>query len=210
MTRLLLIGLLATSLLASGAAAQNTEQPPRVPEPQPPAQPAAPELREPARATPPPRPAAAAAPSSQPSVAAAPAAGPQPMAAPATLPDSVRPRAAAAPALPANAVAQCVDGTFIVAPRDASACGSHRGVLVRFPVHAPPPRPSAVAPMAALAVPRPSASPANAPPGATMQCKDGTFLTGQPAAARCGANGGLAAILPAPRTTPSPAQQRAP
>ena len=60
MTRLLVIGLLAATLLASGASAQNTEQPPRAPEPQAPARPAAPELREPARTPPPPRPATAA------------------------------------------------------------------------------------------------------------------------------------------------------
>jgi hypothetical protein len=29
-----------------------------------------------------------------------------------------------------------------------------------------------------------------------MRCKDGTWLAGTPAAARCNANGGLATILP--------------
>lgn len=145
-------------------------------------------------------------------VAQAPAAAPvRPAPASALPPDSVRPAPAAAPAEPpANAVAQCRDGTFVVPPNDASACVSHRGLVVAFPQRTPPEAPSAtrsVAPVAASRVAAPDAAP---PAGATMRCKDGTYLTGAPAAGRCDAYGGLAVVLPPAREAPPPPLPRRP
>jgi hypothetical protein len=37
-----------------------------------------------------------------------------------------------------------------------------------------------------------------------MLCRDGTYLFGAPAESRCDANGGTAAILPAPTPAPAP------
>jgi hypothetical protein len=115
---------------------------------------------------------------------------------------------------PANAVARCRDGTFVVAPSDPSACATHRGVLVMLPQRAaPPPRAAAArmpvsAPAAARAAAAPSAA---APPaGATIRCKDGTYLTGAAAAGRCDANGGLVAVLPPAREAPPPPLPRRP
>jgi hypothetical protein len=113
-------------------------------------------------------------------------------------PDSSRLPVAAAVGQPAGAVARCRDGSFIIAPADPSACATHRGVGVLFPQRAPPPRPGATPQPVARVVAQPSAPPA----GATMRCKDGTWLSGAPAAGRCDANGGTAVILPSPRPAP--------
>jgi hypothetical protein len=40
------------------------------------------------------------------------------------------------------------------------------------------------------------------PAGATMRCKDGTYLTGAPSAARCVGNGGVAMTYPAQAASP--------
>ena len=109
---------------------------------------------------------------------------------------------------PANAVARCRDGTFILPPNDASACAAHRGLLVRMPeVRTPVPPPARTA--APVSASR-SAAPAAVPAGATMRCKDGTYLTGAAAAGRCDANGGLVAVLPPARETPPPPLPRRP
>jgi hypothetical protein len=47
----------------------------------------------------------------------------------------------------------------------------------------------------------------SAPAGATMHCKDGTYLFGTPAEGRCDGNGGTAAVLAQPRTAPPPPPQ---
>lgn len=52
-----------------------------------------------------------------------------------------------------------------------------------------------------------SADPAP-PPGATMRCKDGTFLTGVASEQRCAGNGGLGVSFPAPVETPRPPLRR--
>jgi len=114
-------------------------------------------------------------------------------------PDSSRLPPAADEATPANAVARCRDGTFVIAPADASACSAHRGVGVVFPRRTAPPAPAA-RPVPTARVAAPSEAPP--PTGATMRCKDGTWLTGTPAPERCSANGGTAVILPAARPTP--------
>lgn len=126
-------------------------------------------------------------------------------------PDSVRPAAARmAAAAPANAVAMCADGSFIVLPGTPADCASHRGLRAAFAQRTPPPAVpprAAPAPLAAVA-----AVPVSAPPaGATMHCKDGTYLFGAPAPGRCDANGGLTGMLPATRSAPPPPpQQRRP
>jgi len=184
------------------AEAQQTPAPSRdapPPAPQPVAAPAL--LPPPATATPPspvPARAAAPAPSAAQSAAATPLAQPGGSALP---PDSVRPAAATVRARPANAIAQCGDGTFVVPPQDASACRGREGVLTVMPQgRTPPPRPTAAAALVAAPLVDPTAPP---PDGATMRCKDGTYLFGAPSAGRCGANGGVAAELPAPRTAPA-------
>jgi len=212
MTNLSLFGVvLGLTLGASRAVAQAPATSPPPPRPQ--AEAPAPVLRPPS--APPPSavaPAAAAAAAATRAPIAAPV---QPLApASAMPPDSVRPAAAAARAEPpANAVAQCKDGTFVVPPNDASACASHRGLLVLMPQRAAPPARAVAArmPVSAPAAARaaaPSAAPA--PEGATMRCKDGTYLTGAPSEGRCDAYGGVAAVLPAPRTAPPPPLPRRP
>ncbi len=118
--------------------------------------------------------------------------------------DSTRAKpAVAAPAPPANAVALCKDGTYIVSPADASACAGHRGLQAAMPQRAAPPSAAARVAVQPAAV-RGAASAANTPPpaGATMRCKDGTYLSGAPSGGACAAHAGLAMVMPAPRTPP--------
>jgi hypothetical protein len=61
--------------------------------------------------------------------------------------------------------------------------------------------PVAAAPVAMVAAQPTSATP---PVGATMRCKDGTYLGGAPSDAACAGHGGLAAAIAAPRTAPPP------
>lgn len=193
----------ALTLVARPAAAQAPASPAPPP---PPVAALAPALRQPQIAPPPPRPAAsrlqAATPAPIP-VLPAPRAGlPQ---------DSARPAAPAVTTIPANAVAQCGDGTFILAPATAAGCAPHRGVRVILPPSRTPPPP--VTRVTAAPVPLRAATPAQAAPaaGATMRCKDGTYLGGAPSETACGGHGGLAAALVAPRAAPAgPARVRRP
>ena len=128
---------------------------------------------------------------------------------PRTLPPASPPPPALAPAIklvppPANAVAQCIDQTFVVAPAEPTACATRGGVKVVLPGARSTPAPSAVAPTVRAPTPRPSALVRDdAPPaGATMRCRDGLWLSGTPSDSRCDRNGGLAVILPAPRAVP--------
>jgi len=196
---------LALALAAAPAAAQAPQGPPPPPAPQGSGSP--PPDRRPPTAPPPPAaaPAAARAPSATPQPSVTPLL-PPPRAS-ALPPDSVRQAAAAGPVVPpAGAVARCRDGTFIVAPSDASACSTHRGVGVVFPQRSAPPRPAArPVPVAQVA------APSDAPPsGATMRCKDGTWLAGAPAEGRCEGHGGTAVVLPAPRPAPPTPRPRRP
>jgi hypothetical protein len=104
-------------------------------------------------------------------------------------PPSVTARPTVAP--PANAVALCSDQTFVVAPQTPEACTARGGLKLILPFRATPSAPPG-------AQPSQSATP---PADATMRCKDGTWLSGTPAASRCDANGGLATVLP---PTPPP------
>ncbi len=154
------------------------------------------------------RPAAATAPTSAARVATpapalrAPAAVGLPL-------DSVRRKPAAAalaaPAPPPNAVAQCKDGTFMVAPKTASDCTSHRGLQVAMTQRAAPPAAvsrAATQPAALRAAPAAAATPP--PAGATIRCRDGTYLTGTPVASACDAHAGLAMMMPVRGTPPRP------
>ena len=109
---------------------------------------------------------------------------------------------------PTNAVALCSDGTFVVAPNDATPCTPRGGIRALFPsrVLPKPPVPTADdSRRATVSMGRVATAP---PASATMQCKDGTFLYGAPSADRCTNNGGLAAIFTHP--TPAPARPTRP
>lgn len=106
------------------------------------------------------------------------------------------------PVPPANAVALCGDGSFVQAPAGPAACGTRGGLRLVLPTRpsGPPPRP-----VPELATPAVMAAPAAAsqpPAGATMRCKDGTWLSGAPAAERCTDRGGVATVLPPERVPP--------
>ena len=187
---------LALALAAAPAAAQ-------APQSSPPPQPAvvpAPAVKPPPTAPAAPRglPAATVAPAARTATAAPP---PRVPVRPGPPPDSSR-LAAAVDSAPANWVARCRDGAFIVPPATASACSTHRGVLVTIVRPAPPPVPTRATSAPTAAVLAPAAPP---PAGSTMRCKDGTYLGGTPFAAACAGHGGLAAILPGARQAPSAA-----
>ena len=146
-------------------------------------------------------------------VALAPSVGaqeaPRPVA-PASPPPTAPAPAAAAPvtAPPANAVALCNDQSFILAPALPSACATRGGLKLVLPTYRPAPPSAAAPPPAAVRAPTPARD--DTPPaGATMRCKDGTWLSGEPAPARCAGNGGLATILPV-RAAPPPPPPRPP
>jgi hypothetical protein len=167
-------------------------------------QPATPVVAAPVHLVPPPAPALTAAPSRAP----APAPTVKRLGPP---PDSVRPAAAPVVVVPANAVAQCGDGTFMVAPDTPGGCASHRGIRVVMPARAAPAPPGATRPVAAPMTLQAGALSSAPPAGATMRCKDGTFQGGAPSEAACATHGGLATALVAPRPAPvGPAQVRRP
>jgi hypothetical protein len=122
------------------------------------------------------------------------------------VPPSTRPAAppapvvaAPAPVPPAGAVALCVDNTFVKDPGTVADCAKHGGLKVAMPPHQ-----KTVVRKASPALAVSAAAAIQAPPaGATMHCKDGTYLTGAPSKDRCANNGGVAAILPS--TPPAPA-----
>jgi hypothetical protein len=129
---------------------------------------------------------------------------------PRTLPAASPPPPAPAPAPkllppPPEAVAQCNDLTFVVPPAQPAACGTRGGVKLTLPGLRRAPAPPAAAPSvrAATTQPAPNARDDAPPAGATMRCRDGTWLSGTPSDSRCDRNGGLAVILPAPRSVPA-------
>jgi hypothetical protein len=72
------------------------------------------------------------------------------------------------------------------------------------PMAAPPAPPAPQTTAARIAAAERSVAPANtAPIGATMRCRDGTYLTGAASAGRCANNGGVAAIYPAQPSAPT-------
>jgi hypothetical protein len=195
------LALSALTLAAPLAAQAPSPSPP----PPPPAPVTAPAVLRPPAAPPPP----AAAPTPAPAVAASRAPTETPVLPPERIgrpPDSARPSAPVrAAASPANAVALCADGSFMVPPRDAGACGSHGGLRLLMPPRAAaPPRPLARVAPSPAAIRAAVAAEMPAPSGASMRCRDGTYLTGAPAQGRCDPYGGVAAIIPAPREPPPP------
>ena len=112
----------------------------------------------------------------------------------------------AAPMPPDSAVALCMDGSWIKTPRTAADCTARGGLRVAMPPKAEP----IPAPVAASAASRNIIAAQRAtlnvgiPAGATMQCKDGTFLFGAPDESRCAQSGGVAAMMPANLPAPPP------
>lgn len=111
---------------------------------------------------------------------------------------------------PANAVAVCNDQSVILAPAAPSACATRGGVKVTLPAYRAVPAPEAVRPAPKGPTPATPSLVSDTPPsGATMRCRDGSWLSGAPAPGRCDANGGTAAILPvAPPVPPAPRPPR--
>jgi len=191
-------------LLGAARAGAQAPAPPPAPTPA-----TAPPLLHPSKAPPPPPPTASLrAASASTAVAPTATAVKAPKPAGTVPPDSVRPKAApAVKAPPANATAQCGDGSFMVAPNGPSGCSAHGGmrVVMAHPAPAPATPPNRTAAVRAPAVPAASAS---APAGATMRCKDGTYLTGAPAESRCTGHGGVGAMFETRGPAPGPKPRR--
>ena len=96
--------------------------------------------------------------------------------------------------VPAGAIARCRDGSPVMSGSPVSACESHQGVAVRFPVVAPPPARVASG-AASIQSGRGMAAPVR-PEGATAHCRDGSYSIEPRSRSMCAANGGPAAILP--------------
>ncbi|MBC7673274.1 MAG: hypothetical protein H7247_12710 [Polaromonas sp.] len=70
------------------------------------------------------------------------------------------------------------------------------------------PVPSPIVASAVTPAQRIASADAAPPAGATMRCKDGTFLTGAASEQRCAGNGGLSVTFQAARPTPQPPARR--
>jgi hypothetical protein len=128
-------------------------------------------------------------------------------------PDSIAQRAVVVPTVPPpDAVAHCADGTYVTAPADPATCSQHGGLKAAFLRASTPPRPGAAsaanAPVSAQISRSVVRTPDAAPAGATMRCKDGTWLTGARSADRCANNGGVATIVTAQQAPPPQPQKR--
>lgn len=121
---------------------------------------------------------------------------------PASSPAPVAPRVEVLPGSQppdSNAVALCMDGSWIKTPGVVANCGTHGGLKVAMPAkRVPPPAPSAIAQPLFQAQAVESAPPTNA----TGRCKDGTYVTGTIISNTCFDRGGLATSFPPPRTAP--------
>ena len=121
--------------------------------------------------------------------------GPAPVKAPGLPPDSMKPKPAkmlpAEP--PVDAVALCGDGTWVVAPADPSACASRGNAKILF---TPTTRQATPLTAARSIIAQPTPFAIVRPDGATMQCKDGTYLFGAPSDERCWQNGGVGVTFP--------------
>lgn len=105
---------------------------------------------------------------------------------------------------PNGATLRCRDGSYPAAFAPESACDAKGGVLVRFRLRGRPgplPQPAATpAAPASLIAPPAAARPDPAtlrieapvkPDGATLLCRDGTYVTADTSATRCARNGGV-------------------
>jgi hypothetical protein len=112
------------------------------------------------------------------------------------------PALATAPVIPpADAVALCRDGTFVIAPATVATCDARGGLQVAMPRQVPPPAPVVAAPVSAVDADAERAN-STPPTGATMRCKDGTWLTGAQDATRCANSGGVAMLIAQPLALP--------
>jgi len=124
---------------------------------------------------------------------------------------------------PAGSTLRCKDGAWADAGAADSWCSTHGGIGYRTVVVTPPPK-ALSRPEAAPAKPpappetpsmvetpattrttttakaaKAAKAPTAPPPGATLLCVDGTYLTGSAEADRCQGHGGLAGKLPVGR-----------
>jgi hypothetical protein len=128
-------------------------------------------------------------------------------------PPKSAPAGKTAAARPANATAQCTDGTYSTAKTKTGACSKHGGVAQWFadtgaaaPAPAPAPAPSA------MPTPTPKSTPTTAataaPADATGQCADGTYTRGKSEQGACSRHGGVktwfASGAPASKSVPAP------
>jgi hypothetical protein len=127
------------------------------------------------------------------------------------VPPSAKPPAVVAPAsVPASqrtptpaAVAPMPRASRL--PVDSVRPATIAAPAVRPMLRKPPPTPGEITSARASVAVR--TGPVGPPAGATMQCKDGTFLAGRPLADRCSGNGGVAVTFPS-APPPPPAAKR--
>ncbi len=112
---------------------------------------------------------------------------------------------AAIPAVtpPDSAVALCMDGSWVKEPRTASDCAARGGLKVTMPPKPQAPPTPGAANQSVIAL-QPALLRSAPPAGATMQCKDGTYLFGAPSESRCAQNGGVTVTYPAAAPPPPP------
>jgi hypothetical protein len=110
--------------------------------------------------------------------------------------------AAATASIPANATAQCTDGTYSTAKTKQGACSKHGGVKTWFADEkaatgaTPPSTKTAATPAAtpktAASAPKTTTAPAGTPDNATAKCKDGTYSFAKQHSGACSHHGGVA------------------
>lgn len=134
-----------------------------------------------------------------------------------TLAMAVGASAQTAPKKPANATAECTDGTFSTAKTQAGACSKHGGVKTWFGAPAGAAaaatketgkkEPAAKTDAAAkTAAPAAAAKAAGAPPaGSTGECTDGTFTRAKTQTGACSNHGGVKTWFAADTKAPAAA-----
>lgn len=112
---------------------------------------------------------------------------------------------------PNGATLRCRDGSYPVAFAPESACDGKGGVMVKFRVTgspAPIPVPAAPAAPPAIVEPVPTRPPSRAnefvpaperPQGATLLCRDGTYIVADTSALRCAGHRGVKIRFTVPR-----------
>jgi hypothetical protein len=112
---------------------------------------------------------------------------------------------------PNGATLRCRDGSYPVPFAPESACDGKGGVMVKFRVigtPAPVPEPVLPAAPAAVREPAPTRPPSRAnefipaptrPQGATLLCRDGTYIVADTSAGRCASHRGVKVRFATPR-----------